>query len=155
MLIQIPLDIPDVKIEKLDTSSKKGFVLTLTSTLKGTTCKCCGKPIDKFYGYSKEITLRHLPILDKTVWLKIKPKRYQCPDCDNGPTTTQTCSWYDSKSPHTKAYEQWLLRDLINSTITDVSMKRGIGEAAVEGIINRYIHSNSEHFSTIYKSISC
>ena len=140
MLIQIPLDIPDVQIEKLDTSSKKGFVLTLTSTLKGTTCKCCGKPIDKFYGYSKEITLRHLPILDKTVWLKIKPKRYQCPDCDNGPTTTQTCSWYDSKSPHTKAYEQWLLRDLINSTITDVSMKRGIGEAAVEGIINRYIH---------------
>ena len=140
MLIQIPLDIPDVQIEKLDTSSKKGFVLTLTSTLKGTTCKCCGKPIDKFYGYSNEITLRHLPILDKIVWLKIKPKRYQCPDCDNGPTTTQTCSWYDSKSPHTKAYEQWLLRDLINSTITDVSMKRGIGEAAVEGIINRYIH---------------
>ena len=140
MLIQIPLDIPDVQIEKLDTSSKKGCVLTLTSTLKGTTCKCCGKPIDKFYGYSNEITLRHLPILDKTVWLKIKPKRYQCPDCDNGPTTTQTCSWYDSKSPHTKAYEQWLLRDLINSTITDVSMKRGIGEAAVEGIINRYIH---------------
>ena len=140
MLIQIPLDIPDVQIEKLDTSSKKGFVLTLTSTLKGTTCKCCGKPIDKFYGYSKEITLRHLPILDKAVWLKIKPKRYQCPDCDNGPTTTQTCSWYDSKSPHTKAYEQWLLRDLINSTITDVSMKRGIGEAAVEGIINRHIH---------------
>lgn len=140
MLIQIPLDIPDVQIEKLDTSSKKGFVLTLTSTLKGTTCKHCGKPIDKFYGYSKEITLRHLPILDKPVWLKIKPKRYQCPDCDSGPTTTQTCSWYDSKSPHTKAYEQWLLRDLINSTITDVSMKRGVGEAALEGIINRHIH---------------
>lgn len=140
MLIQIPLDIPDVQIEKLDTSSTKGFVLTLTSTLKGTACKGCGKLIDKFYGYSKEITLRHLPILDKTVWLKIKPKRYQCSDCDNGPTTTQTCSWYDSKSPHTKAYEQWLLRDLINSTITDVSMKRGIGKAAVEGIINRYIH---------------
>ena len=140
MLIQIRLDIPDVQIEKLDTSSKKGFVLTLTSTLKGTTCKCCGKPIDKFYGYSKEITLRHLPILDKPVWLKIKPKRYQCPDCDNGSTTTQTCSWYDSKSPYTKVYEQWLLRDLINSTITDVSMKRGIGEAAVEGIINRTIH---------------
>jgi transposase len=140
MLIQIPLDIPDVQIEKLDTSSKKGFVITLTSTLKGTACKCCGKPIDKFYGYSKEITLRHLPILDKPVWLKIKPKRYQCPDCDNGPTTTQACSWYDSKSPHTKAYEQWLLRDLINGTITDVSMKRGVGEAAVEGIINRHIH---------------
>jgi len=140
MLLQIPLDISDVEIEKLDTSTKKGFVITVISTLKGTICKCCGKPIDKFYGYSKEITLRHLPILEKPVWLKIKPKRYQCPYCDNGPTTTQTCSWYDSKSPHTKAYEQWLLRELINSTITDVSMKRDIGEAAVEGIINRYIH---------------
>lgn len=139
MLLQIPLDIPDVKIEKVDASTKKGFVITVISELKGTTCKCCGKPIDKFYGYNKEITLRHLPILEKPVWLKIKPKRYQCPYCDNGPTTTQTCSWYDSKSPHTKAYEQWLLRDLINSTITDVSMKRGIGEAAVEGIINRHI----------------
>ena len=140
MLLQIPLDIPDVKIEKFDASTKKGFVITVISELKGTICKCCGKPIDKFYGYSKEITLRHLPILEKPVWLKIKPKRYQCPYCDNSPTTTQMCSWYDSKSPHTKAYEQSLLRDLINSTITDVSMKRGIGEAAVEGIINRHIH---------------
>lgn len=144
MLLQIPLDIPDVKIEKVDTSTKKGFVITIISEQKGTTCKHCGNPIDKFYGYNKEITLRHLPILEKPVWLKIKPKRYQCPYCDNGPTTTQTCSWYDSKSPHTKAYEQWLLRELINSTITDVSMKRGIGEAAVEGIINRHIHQQVE-----------
>jgi transposase len=139
MLLQIPLDIPSVKIEKFDATTKKGFVVTVTSDLNGATCQHCGKPIDNFYGYSKEITLRHLPILEKPVWLKIRPKRYQCPYCDNGPTTTQTCSWYDSKSPHTKAYEQWLLRDLINSTITDVSMKRGIGKAAVEGIINRHI----------------
>jgi transposase len=75
MLIQIPLDIPDVEIEKPDTSSKKGFVLTIISTLNGTICKCYGKPIDKFHGYSKEIALRHLPRLDKTVWLKIKPKK--------------------------------------------------------------------------------
>ena len=141
MLLQIPLDIADVQIEKFDASTKKSFVVTVTSELNGTTCQHCGKPIDKFYGYSKEIILRHLPILEKPVWIKIKPKRYQCPNCDNGPTTTQTCSWYDSKSPHTKAYEQWLLRDLINSTITDVSMKRGIGKAAVldRGIGHVYI----------------
>jgi len=140
MLLQIPLDIPDVKIEKFEGPTERGFVITIISKLNGTTCKCCGKLIDKFYGYGKEITLQHLPILEKSVWLKIKPKRYQCPDCDGNPTTTQACSWYDSKSPHTKAYEQWLLRELINSTITDVSMKRNIGEAAVEGIINRHIH---------------
>ena len=144
MLLQIPLDIPDVKVEKFDVSTKKDFVITVTSTLKGTTCKHCGKKIDKFYGYNKEITLRHLPILEKPVWLKIKPKRYQCPDCDNGPTTTQTCNWYASKSPQTKAYEQWLLRHLISSTITDVGMKQDIGEAAVEGIINRHIHRQVE-----------
>ncbi|MSP27796.1 MAG: ISL3 family transposase, partial [Methylococcales bacterium] len=28
---------------------------------------------------------------------------------------------------------------MINSTITDVSMKRGIGEGAVEGIIHRHM----------------
>lgn len=140
MLLQIPLDLPDVTIEKMDTATKGGFVITLTSTEKGTLCRHCGKYIDKFYGYSEEITLRHLPILEKPVWIKIKPKRYQCPYCKNGPTTTQVCSWYDSKSPHTKAFEQWLLRELINSTITDVGMKRGIGKAAVDGIINRHIN---------------
>ena len=139
MHLQIPLDIADVKLEKVETSTAKGFVLTVSSTLTSTTCQQCGKAIDKFYGVGKEITLRHLPIFESPVWIKIKPKRYQCPDCDTHPTTTQTCSWYDSKSPQTKAYEQWLLRDLINGTITDVSMKRGIGEGAVDGIINRHI----------------
>ena len=140
MLLQIPLDIPNVKIEKFATSSKGEFVITVTCELNSASCRHCGKIIDKFYGYSQEITLRHLPIFEKAVWIKIRPKRYQCPYCDHNPTTTQECSWYDSKSPHTKAYEHWLLRDLINSTITDVSMKRGIGEAAVEGIINRHIN---------------
>ncbi len=106
MLLQIPLDIADVKIEKFEGPTERGFVITIISEVNGTTCKCCGKFIDKFYGYGKEITLLHLPILEKSVWLKIKPKRYQCPDCDGHPTTTQACSWYDSKSPHTKAYEQ-------------------------------------------------
>lgn len=140
MLLQIPLDIPDVTIEKINQPTKHGFVITVTSSLKGTLCQHCGKFIDKFYGDGKEITLRHLPILEQPVWIKIKPKRYQCPFCDKSPTTVQACSWYDSKSPHTKAYEQWLLRDLINSTVLDVSIKRGIGKAAVEGILNRHIH---------------
>jgi transposase len=140
MLLQIPLDIPDVNIIRIYTPTKKGFVITVVSEQKGTLCQICGKFIDKFHGHGKEITLRHLPILENPVWIKIKPKRYQCPYCDNDPTTTQECSWYISKSPHTKAFEQLLLRDLINSTVIDVSMKRGIGKAAVDGIINRYIH---------------
>ena len=53
MLLQIPLDIPDVKIENLDATPKKGYVITVSSELKGTTCQHCGKPIDKFYGYKQ------------------------------------------------------------------------------------------------------
>jgi len=139
VLLQIPLDIPDVKIEKFTKNSQQQFVVTVTSTCKSTECRKCHKTIEKFYGYDKEITLHHLPIFETPVWIKIKPKRFQCPDCEGKPTTTHQCSWYNRKSPQTKAYEQWILRDLINSTITDISMKRGLGEAAVEGIINRHV----------------
>ena len=92
MQLQIPLDIPDVTIEKISTPTENGFVITVVSSLEWTLCQHFGKRIDKFYGYSKEITLRHLPILDQPVWIKIKPKRYQCPFCDKGPTTVQVCS---------------------------------------------------------------
>jgi transposase len=139
MLLEIPLDIPDVKIEQVKRTANQGFEITVSSTLKVGKCRQCGKETERFYGYGNEVTLRHLPLFEMPVWIKIRPKRYQCFSCTNHPTSIQECSWYDSKSPHTKAYEQWMLRDLINSTITDVSMKRGIGEAAVEGILNRHI----------------
>jgi transposase len=138
-LLQIPLDIPDVRIEKVETTPKGELIITVSSTLTSATCHQCGQTIDKFYGYGREITLRHLSIFDRPVWIKLTPKRYQCPDCPKGPTTTQQCNWYDWKSPHTKAYEQWILRELINSTVTDMYVKHGISAEAAEGIINRYV----------------
>ena len=36
-------------------------------------------------------------------------------------------------SPHTQAFERWLLKCLINSTVQDVSRKLAVGKAAVEG----------------------
>src|SRR5690606_17613681 len=91
------------------------------------------------HGYDHAITLRHLPIFDRPVWIRIRPKRFQCPYCYKGPTTTQRCEWYDSKSPHTKAYENWILRELVNSTLSDVSLKRNLSVACIEGIIDRHI----------------
>jgi hypothetical protein len=52
---------------------------------------------------------------------------YRCPDCDGGPTTTQQLFWYDAKSPHTKAYEKYILLQLVHTTIEDVSIKEGLG----------------------------
>ena len=53
--------------------------------------------------------------------------------------TTQTLDWYENKSPHTKAYDQYLMLQLINSTVEDVSRKEDIGYDAVEGAIGRCI----------------
>ncbi len=54
--------------------------------------------------------------------MELRPKRDRCPDCD-GATTTQPLSWYQPRSLHTNAYEQWLMRMLIHSTVRDRSRK--------------------------------
>jgi transposase len=58
------------------------------------------------------------------VFIELRPKRYRCATCDNHPTTTQQCDWYEPRSPHTKAFDQSLLRQLINSTVSDVARKQ-------------------------------
>ena len=136
--IQIPLDLPNVQIENTQ-QTDKGLVITVVSTCTSAACRQCGRIIDKFHGYDKAITLRHLPIFDRPVWIRIRPKRFQCPYCDKGPTTTQRCEWYDPKSPHTKAYENWILRELVNSTLSDVSLKRDLSVECIEGILDRHI----------------
>lgn len=146
-LIQIPLDLPDVQVEQYE-QTPEGLVITVVSTSKTTVCRRCGRSIDKFHGYDQEITLRHLPIFDRPVWIRIKPKRFQCPYCHKGPTTTQRCEWYNPKSPHTKAYEQWILRELVNSTLSDVSLKRGLSVACIEGIIDRHVQQQVD-WSTV------
>jgi len=136
--IQIPLDLPNVRVESYE-QTNKGLVITVVSTSDTAVCRQCGRTIDKFHGYDKTITLRHLPIFDRPVWIRIRPKRFQCRSCDKGPTTTQRCEWYDSKSPHTKAYENWILRELINSTLSDISLKRDLSVECIEGILDRHI----------------
>ncbi len=146
-LIQIPLDLPDVQVEQYE-QTPEGLVITVVSTSKTAVCRRCGRTIDKFHGDDQEITLRHLPIFDRPVWIRIKPKRFQCPYCHKGPTTTQRCEWYNPKSPHTKAYEQWILRELVNSTLSDVSLKRGLSVACIEGIIDRHVQQQVD-WSTV------
>ena len=73
------------------------------------------------------------------VFLRLRPKRYRCPYCDGGPTTTQELVWYSAKSPHTKAYEKYLLLQLVHATVEDVSLKEAIGYKALEGIVERWI----------------
>jgi len=136
---EIPLDIPDVTIQTVETDRHGDFVITVKSTVEGTSCHTCGKKVTKVYGYDREITLRHLPILGRKTDIRLRPVRYQCPYCDEHPTTTQQLSWYTPKSPYTKVYEAHILLKLVNSTVQDVCMKEDIGYEAVMGILDRHI----------------
>ena len=136
---EIPLDIPEVKIEDVALNKKGDIIISVQSKVKGTKCRKCGRTITKHHGCDRQINLRHLPILGRKAYIRIRPSRYQCPYCDNNPTTTQRLPWYDQRSPHTKAYEKHILLLVVNSTVEDVSIKEDLGYEAVMGIINRHI----------------
>lgn len=136
--ISIPLNIPDVEIVSTDFTHDR-YIITVKSTVQGTKCHRCGKWITKLHGYAPELTLQHLPILDQAVYIRIRPVRYQCENCDDCPTTTQQLDWYDRKSSCTKAYEDYILRCLINSTIQDVSRKEKVAYKMIVGIVERKV----------------
>jgi len=137
--LNIPLDIPNVEVEKLEIDQDGNYRITVHSTERGTHCHKCGGFITGFYGYSPSITLRHLPILGRQVEICIRPQRYQCQECAGKPTTTQKLGWYEHRSPHTQAFEHHILLACVNSTVLDVGIKEGISYEAVRGIIDRYI----------------
>jgi transposase len=124
--ISIPLDIPDVRVLQTDLTKAGEFILTVESTLMSTSCRRCGRTIAEQHGTDQPRLLRHLPILGRPVYLRIRPKRFRCPFCDDHPTTTQTLDWHDPAALHTKAYERHLIVQLINSTLTDVTEKEDV-----------------------------
>lgn len=134
---EIDLNLPDVKIINIETTKAKDLVITVKSTQKSTICHNCGQKITKIHGYGDAIMLRHLPILGQDVYIRLRPARFQCESCDNKPTTTEETTWYNKRSKFTKAYEKWLMKMLINSTIYDVARKEDLSSEDVEGVLNR------------------
>lgn len=137
--ISIPLDIPDVRVLNVKTDKAGDYIITVESTLKHSYCRKCGRKITKFHGHADWITLRHLPILGRQVYIRLRPKRYQCPYCTDKSISTQQLSWREASSPNTTAYEAHILLQLVNSTVQDVSRKERLGYDAVEGIMDRNI----------------
>jgi transposase len=138
-LISIPLDIPDVRVLQTQITKDGELILTVESTLTSTTCRRCGRTISERHGLDEPRLLRHLPILGRVVYLRIRPKRFRCPFCDDHPTTTQILDWYDPQALHTKAYERHLILLLVNSTLTDVEAKEDVTSDALLGILDRLI----------------
>ncbi len=106
-LVTIPLDLPDVGVLKTEINEEGEIIITVESTLAGTTCKHCGKKIEDFHQHDEWITVRHFPILGRSTYIRMRPKRYNCPDCAHRKgkkkvTPTQQLWWHQAKSPHTR-----------------------------------------------------
>lgn len=136
-MIEIPLDLPEVRILKSELNERE-IVITVQSTREWAICPRCGSETREFHSYGRVLRLRHLPILGRPVFIELRPKRFRCPKCDDQ-LTTQQLGWYDERSPHTKAYDQWLLRQLIGSTISDVARKEVASYDEVFGALQRLI----------------
>ncbi len=139
LTISLPLDIPNIDVLRTKINRAGDVVITVESTLKGTTCRQCGRKIDKSHGHDDWIELQHLPILGRRSYIRLRPKRYRCHFCNNKPTTTQQLGWYQTRCSTTKAYEEHVLLQLINSTIEDVSHKEAVGYDTIVGIIERCV----------------
>ncbi len=139
------LNLDDIEIINTTVTSDNTIIIHVQSTKVEIPCRICGGPT-KPHGKGRPLTLRHLSILGRKTYIEITPPRGICSDCSNGKkktTTTQTLSWYDHNGHYTKAYEQYLLLSLVNSTISDVSKKEAVGEHAVQNIIDKYINKKT------------
>jgi transposase len=136
--VTIPLDIPEVKILKTEFTPKGELVITIESTKPDRRCQRCGRNIAKFHGHDEWITIRYLPVFGRPSYLRYRPRRYYCSDCDV--TTTQSVDWHEPNSPHTMAYDEHVLLQLVNATIQDVSLKEELAYDRVLGVLERRVN---------------
>jgi transposase len=137
--IRVPIDLPDIQVLELSKTEQGDWLIKVESTLQGAICHKCGREITEFHGHDLPVRLRHLPLFEVPVYIEFRPKRYRCRHCDNNPTTTQRVQWHEARSPNTKPYERWLLRILVNSTVTDVARKLEVSEDIVNGAVERWL----------------
>jgi transposase len=134
------LNIPKIRVVSVEYDEKK-IECQIESTQGYSICHKCGQKADIFHERERELELRHLPICGRQVILRLRPKRYRCSHCDGGVTTTERPDWYDAKSGCTKAYAEFLLLELVGSTIQDVARKHSISYDLVRGALARYVRS--------------
>lgn len=135
--IQIPLDIADVETVRTEIDPDGKLLIWVESQVESTACGVCRNQVRATFGHGQAIRLRHLPVLGRETYICIRPRRARCRKCEREPTTTQVLEWYDQRSPHTKAYDRYLLKQLVNSTIEDVSLRENVGYDAIVGTLNR------------------
>ncbi len=144
---------PDIKVTSIDESQPGKIVIHIETTETHVNCRVCGNTISSNHGKDKSRKIKHMPAFGNEVYIVYQPNRYICKYCDNHPTTTATPSWHNSNSTYTKAYEQHVLLELVNSTIVDVSVKEHLTEESVQGIVDRSIATKINWSSINYLGV--
>jgi transposase len=139
--MELLLNLPNLQVQDAFEDRNGHYMITVFSAEKCTHCHKCGKRIDAPNGHGEWITVRHLPILGKQVYLRIALPRYRC-DCVGEPTTTQQPTWFARRSCYTKAFEEHLLLACVNSTVADVAIRERVGYESVNGVIDRNIRKS-------------
>lgn len=136
----LPLDIDSLRIRAQTVDIQGNIIFDVESTKTETPCHKCGQVTNKRHGFGETIQVRHLPILDTPVYLRIRVVRYECLHCEDHPTTSEQYDWCDRKSKTTKFLDFYINRSLIHSTIEDVSRKEKISSELVESALNRIVN---------------
>jgi len=131
------LNLPGTKVTNYEIIGNK-ILIDVESTFDEVKCrKCDGSTKSKGYAEVREI--RHLPMNGYECYLRIKSKRGICEKCDDTPTTNQRLEWHDYKSRYTKAYLDYLMLSLVNSTLADVSIKENISADTIGRVLNKKV----------------
>lgn len=139
------LGLSDIKVTEIRNSADDRTVTLVVTCIKEILpCRICGKST-RSNGLGRTIKLRHLSLLGKETYIEITPRRGLCDRCDDGPSTTEKLDWYEPNSRMTKPFEQHLLFELINSTVSDVSRKENVDYHAVDNLLDRYIETKADY----------
>jgi len=139
--LYIPLGLPGVEIMAVELDTE-GYHITVRSVVNHTRCRNCDREITRSHGYDDPITVRHLSVFGLSTYITFRPKRFVCPHCstpERKVATTQVLGWQAPRSPLTRAYEDHVLLQLVNSTIEDVSWKEHLSYDTVLGVLERRI----------------
>jgi len=138
----LPLGIDSLEIRSQTVDKQGNIIFDVVSKNTCTTCRKCGKPATKRHGLGDVIKVRHLPILDQPVYLRIQVIRYECTFCDDHTTTSEQYDWMERKSKTTKGLDIYINRQLIHSTIEDVGKKAQITSELIESALKRSIKTS-------------
>lgn len=134
------LDLPVVRVLNAEITERE-FRIHVEFSQSFATCHRCGRRATEFLRDGETLRLQHLPSFGREVFLYLHTKRYTCLYCDDRPSTTQRGDWYDTDAHCTKAFAEFLLLAMINSTPQDVARKHGVSYDLLRGLLERYVNA--------------